>query len=140
MTAFFCGALCFLGKGLVYAVVLHLTCCVVGETDIASSATMAPTHPPTPPIVPPAAVSLTVAKLKLMIEKLLRVKAGQQALLLVPPPAAVGAGKGEGASSAAAAAAQEPEDITDEDSRELRYFSPSDGTRWALAPCTATRS
>ena len=37
---------------------------------------------------PPAAsaVSLTVGKLKLMLERLLRVKAGEQALLLVPPP------------------------------------------------------
>lgn len=31
------------------------------------------------------AVSLTVGKLKLMLERLLRVKAAQQALLLVPP-------------------------------------------------------
>lgn len=73
------------------------------------------------------AVSLTVGKLKLMIEKLLRVRAASQALLLLPPllPAAAGA----------AGAAGQPEDITDEDSRELRYFSPVDGSRWGDFLC-----
>ncbi|KAL4854293.1 Tubulin-folding cofactor E [Chlorella vulgaris] len=57
--------------------------------------------------------SLTVGKLKLMLERLLRVKAGQQALLLVPP---------EGSSS-------QPEDISDEEGRELRYYDVGDGWR-----------
>lgn len=42
-------------------------------------------------------MSLTVGKLKLMLERLLRVKAAQQALLLVPPEtsgAQVGGGVG----------------------------------------------
>ena len=45
-------------------------------------------------------MSLTVGKLKLMLERLLRVKAGQQALLLVPPPEASSSSGGGGASSA----------------------------------------
>ena len=42
---------------------------------------------PTLPRPSQHAVSLTVGKLKLMLERLLRVKAAQQALLLVPPEA-----------------------------------------------------
>ncbi|GAB4818591.1 hypothetical protein N2152v2_005637 [Parachlorella kessleri] len=72
-------------------------------------------------------VSLTVGKLKLMIEKLLRVKVAQQALLLVLPPAA--------AEGQAGAQPPEPEDITDEDARELRYFNPVDGTRVEVSEC-----
>jgi hypothetical protein len=67
-----------------------------------------------------------VGKLKLMIEKLLRVKAVQQALLLIPPAPAAAAGA---ARAAAGEGEAQPEDITDEDARELRYFSPTDGTR-----------
>ncbi|KAI7835571.1 hypothetical protein COHA_010532 [Chlorella ohadii] len=58
-------------------------------------------------------VSLTVGKLKLMLERLLRVKAAQQALLLVPPEAS----------------GAQPEDITDDDGRELRYYDVCDGCR-----------
>ena len=68
-----------------------------------------------------------MGKLKLMIEKLLRVKAAKQQLLLVPPAVAAAAGGGSGGQGGGAG----PEDITDEDARELRYFNPSNGTRWA---------
>ncbi|EFN56852.1 hypothetical protein CHLNCDRAFT_144451 [Chlorella variabilis] len=58
-------------------------------------------------------VTLTIGKLKLMLERLLRVKAAQQALLLVPP---------EGSAS-------QPEDVSDEEGRELRYFDVADSWR-----------
>eukprot|EP00887_Chlorella_sp_A99_P001094 scaffold14.g1094.t1 len=58
-------------------------------------------------------VSLTVGRLKLMLEKLFGVKAAAQALMLVPP-------SGAGAP---------PEDITEEEGRELRYFDVVDGYR-----------
>lgn len=154
---------------------------------------------------PQCAVSLTVGKLKLMLERLLRVKAAQQALLLVPPEssgAQVGAAscciamccccaiRGGACGATACAASQQrhdrgwqvakgaqmdpcifdlhrsaaaavqllcrakslppstgqkqvfsrlfllllqPEDITDDDTRELRYYDVCDGCRWAGA-------
>ncbi len=47
-------------------------------------------------------------------------------MLLIPPAPAAAAGA---ARAAAGEGEAQPEDITDEDARELRYFSPTDGTR-----------
>jgi hypothetical protein len=114
-----------------------------------------------------------VGKLKLMLERLLRVKAGQQALLLVPPPEASsssGGGSSGGVQVGGGARHRhcsvhpapspacmhappfpaspgpfllisrillclpclpslQPEDITDDDARELRYYDVCDGCR-----------
>jgi hypothetical protein len=66
--------------------------------------------------------SLTVGRLKLLAEKLLRVKAARQALLLTP----LAAGGGDGA------AGREPEDITHDDARELRYYGGGGGGGWQV--------
>lgn len=66
------------------------------------------------------AVSLTVGKLKLLVERLLGVPAPRQVLRL--RQAAAPGGGAEGPSST-------EEDITGEDGRELRFFSLADGAR-----------
>lgn len=128
-------------------------------------------------------MSLTVGKLKLMLERLLRIKAAQQALLLVPPEGSgaqvcgVGCGcggpaqGGEGSGGVRCAGSPpcrlpavraccgacalpprrpcldprsmpssqqlQPEDITDDDGRELRYYDVCDGCRCAAVAMSA---
>ena len=109
------------GSGLINSVLSPSLCAVspaLGRRKHVDEIPLLPCahHAPPPhryPALHAPAVSLTVGRLKLMAEKLFRLKAAQQALLLVPPPGS----------------ASQPEDITDEEGRELRYYEVGDGWR-----------
>lgn len=70
-----------------------------------------------------AAVSLTVGRLKLVIDKLFRVKAAQQHLELVYPAAAVSSET----TPSTLKSKQQSENITNDDTKELRQFEVADG-------------